>query len=113
MIPTHHPRNAERTPVQCPIYYSDGKFQSSGTVENLTPAGGRVRGSHPVQKGMELIVILLLPDPRPALVVRHATVRWTNGRAFGIALTELDLAAQAELTRLATAQLPGLWASLN
>ena len=113
MTPDHCRRAADRIPVLCPAYYSNGEFHASGVVENLTAAGGRVSGTHPVDKGMNLIVFLIPPEPQTALLIRRAMVRWANGTAFGIALTDLDPATQAELARLAVSRLPGLWSSLN
>lgn len=113
MIPDNCQRSATRLPVQCPVYYSNGEFHASGVVENLTSAGGRVRGTEPVRKGMELVVFLIPPAPQTALLIRRATVRWTNGAAFGIALIDLPSETQSELARMAVSQIPGLWASLN
>lgn len=106
-------RTAARLRVQCPAYYSDGKFHASGTVENLSEAGGLVKGTHAVREGTELVVLVIPPAPRTALLIRRATVKWAKGTTFGMELAELEPAAQAELARLAVAQIPGLWASLN
>ncbi len=82
-------------------------------MENLSEAGGLVKGTHAVQVGMELVVLIIPPAPRTALLVRRATVKWVNGPIFGLELAELEPSAQAELARLAVAQIPGLWAPLN
>lgn len=106
-------RASARLRVECPAYYSDGKFHASGTVQNLSEAGGLMKGTHAVQAGMDLVVLIIPPAPRTALLIRRATVKWVDGQTFGLELAELEPFAQAELARLAVAQIPGLWASLN
>lgn len=113
MISDSCKRNGHRTLVQCPVYYSNGDFHASGVAENLTSAGMRVEGTHPVHEGMQLVVFLIPPAPQSALLISRATVRWTHGTAFGLALTDLKPEVQSELSRLAVSMLPGLWSTLN
>ena len=74
-----------RTPLSCPVYYSDGEFHASGMTENLTNRGGCLRGTHLVSVGMKL-VLLLIPTARRALIIKKATVRWTDEAHFGVEL---------------------------
>jgi hypothetical protein len=78
-----------RTPLSCPVYYSDGAFHASGMTENLTSRGGCLRGTHFVTVGMELVV-LLIPAASRALIIKKATVRWANHSHFGVELNESD-----------------------
>lgn len=111
--PGFQERTPTRQPVQCLMYYSDGDFYASGVVEDFTTAGIRVRGTHQVRLDMKLVVFLIPPGRKATLLIRRATVRWTSATTFGIALTQVSAESHAELTRLATIHLPGLWSSLN
>lgn len=101
MTPDRCRRTTDRFQVQWPVYYSNGEFHASGLVQNLSGVGGRVSGSHPVNIGMSLIVFVIPPVPHGALLIRRATVRWANDRAFGVELSDLPPATQSELARLA------------
>ncbi|HET8720671.1 MAG TPA: PilZ domain-containing protein [Nitrospira sp.] len=85
-----------RTPLSCPVYYSDGEFHASGMTENLTNRGGCLRGTHLVSVGMKL-VLLLIPTARRALIIKKATVRWTDEAHFGVELNEADCGTVGEL----------------
>ena len=85
-----------RTPLSCPVYYSDGAFHASGMTENLTECGGCLKGTHVVTVGMEL-VLLLIPTARRALIIKKATVRWTDDAHFGVELNEADCGTVGEL----------------
>jgi PilZ domain len=95
---THHKdkRRNSRTPVACPVYYSDGAFHASGVTENLTNSGGCLRGTHSVRVGMELNV-LLIPRAQRALMIKKATVRWVDDQHFGVELNEADCGAIGEI----------------
>ena len=85
-----------RTPVSCPVYYSDGEFHASGMTENLTNHGGCFRGTHGVTVGMELVV-LVIPAAKQALMIKKATVRWVADAQFGVELSAADCDTVGEL----------------
>jgi len=85
-----------RTPLSCPVYYSDGDFHASGMTENLTNRGGCLRGTHLVRVGMKL-VLLLIPTASRALIIKKATVRWADEAHFGVELNEADCGTVGEL----------------
>lgn len=89
-------RAAIRVPFKCTVYYSDGAFHASGETENVTVSGGRLRGTHPVMVGMELIVLLIPPHQR-ALLVKKAMVCWVSDASFGVVLHEDDCGAVTEI----------------
>ena len=93
-------RRETRTPMACPVYYSDGDFHASGMTENLTHHGGCLRGTHLVTVGMQLMV-LLIPTKQHALMIRKATVRWVGSAHFGVELNEADCGAVGELGNVA------------
>jgi hypothetical protein len=86
-----------RTPLSCAVYYSDGAFHASGMTENLTSHGGCLRGTHHVNVGMELMV-LLIPPAKHALLIKKATVRWVGDSHFGVELNEADCGTIGELS---------------
>jgi hypothetical protein len=92
-----------RTPVSCAAYYSDGAFHASGMTENLTSHGGCLRGTHGVQVGMQL-VLLLIPTAKHALLIKKATVRWVGDSQFGVELQESDCGTIGELGETAVPQ---------
>ena len=106
-------RGARRIPVQYPIYYSNGSFQTIGMTEDFTPAGGRIRGKELVSVGMELVVIVIQPTPDIPMLIRRATVRWAKGKDFGIVLSGVPPQSESELKAMAKVMLPGLWSCLN
>ncbi len=85
-----------RTPLACAVYYSDGAFHASGVTENLTTSGGCLHGTHSVQVGMELMVLLIPPAQR-AIMIKKATVRWVDEEHFGVELSESDCGPISEL----------------
>jgi hypothetical protein len=113
MNQTHRERRAHRIPVQCPVYYSNGEFQTIGVAEDFNTGGGRVRGKERVTVDMELVVIIIQPMPDVPMLIRRATVRWVKGTDFGIALSSVPPKAENELKAMAKVMLPGLWSCLN
>jgi PilZ domain. len=106
-------RGARRLPVQSPIYYSNGTFQTIGVTEDFTPSGGRIRGKELVRVGMELVVIVIQPTSDIPMLIRRGTVRWAKGKDFGIALSDVPPKSESELRVMAKVMLPGLWSCLN
>jgi len=90
-------RRNVRTLVVCAVYYSDGAFHASGVTENLTTSGGCLRGTHLVNVGMELL-LLLIPPTQNALLVKKATVRWVGDSLFGVELSEETSGTIGELS---------------
>ncbi len=113
MNSTYRERSARRLPVQCPVYYSNGVFQTIGVTEDFNPYGGRIRGKERVTVDMELVVIIIQPTPDVPMLIRRATVRWVKGSDFGIALSAVPPKAEDELKAMAKVMLPGLWSCLN
>ena len=113
MNAAYRKREARRIPAQCPIYYSNGTFQTIGVTEDITTFGGRIRGQELVSVGMELVVIVIQPTPDSPMLIRRGTVRGAKGKDFGIALSGVPPQSEAELKAMAKVMLPGLWSCLN
>ncbi len=92
-------RSDLRAPVACAVYYSDGAFHASGMTANLTQTGGCLRGTHSVQVGMELTV-LLIPPTQNALLIRKVVVRWVKDTWFGVELDRHDHVTANELDQV-------------
>ena len=93
-------RTGLRVPIACGVYYSDGAFHASGVTANLTHSGGCLSGSHHVQVGM-VLTLLLIPPTQSALLIKKATVRWVRDRSFGVQLDKDDKATSWELDQVA------------
>ena len=113
MNASYRQRGTRRIPVQYPLYYSNGAFQTIGVTEDFNIEGGRVRGREAVTVGMELVVIVIQAIPETTMLIRRATVRWSKGHDFGIALSGVPPQSEAELKAMAKVMLPGLWSCLN
>lgn len=113
MNPAYREREARRIPAQCPIYYSNGTFQTIGVTQDITTSGGRIRGQELVTVGMELVVIVIQPAPDIPMMIRRGTVRWSKGKEFGLALAGVPPQSESELKAMAKVMLPGLWSCLN
>ncbi|NJL16313.1 MAG: PilZ domain-containing protein [Nitrospira sp.] len=57
----------------------------------MSEGGVGIRGNYPVQVGTELTLFLYLPDEDDPLFILEATVVWSTGPLFGVALKELSL----------------------
>ncbi len=99
-------RRQPRSSVAWAAYYSDGAFHASAITENLTTSGGCLKGTHVVNVGMELIVLLIPPVQR-ALLIKKATVRWVDDSHFGVELQENHSGMINELTDEELEQLQG------
>jgi hypothetical protein len=66
-------------------------FIGDGAVVDLSESGVGIRGNCVVRVGMDLTLFLYLPDEENPLFILEATVAWTTGPLFGVALKELSL----------------------
>ena len=88
-------RKIGRTIVSFGLMYSGFNggdvFIGDGAVVDLSESGVGIRGNCVVQVGMDLTLFLYLPDEENPLFILEATVAWTTGPLFGVALKELSL----------------------
>jgi hypothetical protein len=113
MNTAYRERGARRIPVQYPIYYSNGTFQTIGVTGGLQRLRRAYSRERAVSVGMELVVIVIQPTPETPMLIRRATVRWSKGHNFGIALSGVPPQSESELKAMAKVMLPGLWSCLN
>ena len=110
----HHPnrlmelRSIPRAPVSFGLMYSciggDDVLMGDGTVVDLSKGGLGIRGTQPVQVGMELGLILYLPDEEDPLFVLETRVAWSSGRQFGVEFKKLSLREGTRLHSFLRAQ---------
>ena len=96
----HYQRSIERrkmlrTRVYLGIMYygfnEEDVLIGDGTVVDLSEGGVCIRGNCAVQVGMDLTLFLYLADEEDPLFILEATVAWTTGLLFGVALKDLSL----------------------
>lgn len=68
-------------------------------VYDLSIRGARVSTEAEIRLGDEITLSLRLPRQSKPADIAVATVQWTKDQFFGLALTELSLAAQNRLER--------------
>ena len=98
---THHSpgsmerRQSSRVAMTFSLMYSavsaHGTLMSDGTVMDLSRNGLGIRGNHPVKVGMELSMLLYLPDGDDPLFVLEAAVAWKSGNRFGVEFKKINL----------------------
>jgi hypothetical protein len=100
---TFQVRSFRRFPVQCSVYYSSDDFQGTGIAWNLSLNGWRVDGTQSVEPGTVMTLCVFLPGQHPTVFIDRATVRWSRGQEFGIAITSIRPDEQARLEQFVTA----------
>ena len=89
-------RQDPRPPVKFGLMYSaqdpSGEvLMGDGMVTDLSHHGLGIRGNTQVTTGMELTILLYLPDGKDPLFVMEARVAWTSGRRFGVEILKMNL----------------------
>lgn len=106
-LPVHrysfHVREYHRIPVQCLLYFSSDQVYGTGTVWNLSLGGWRVDSDTPVKRGTTLTLFVMLPDNKHAVLVDEATVCWSRGHEFGLAIHKIQSKDGARLKDFITA----------
>jgi len=81
-------RGIDRVPLSFGLAYSgsnetDG-IMGTGTVVDMSRGGLGVRGSQPVKAGMDLTLLLSLPNMKDPPFVIQAQVAWVTEHRFGL-----------------------------
>lgn len=80
----HQVRKARRVELRCTIAFSSGEVEGDATVTNISTAGCRADSDINMAEGLDVQVLLHLPDQSPPVKVERASVRWVSGNAFGL-----------------------------
>lgn len=77
-------RKARRVELRCTIGFSSGEIEGDATVTNISTAGCRAESDINMAEGLDVHVLLHLPNQSPPVKVERASVRWVSGHAFGL-----------------------------
>jgi PilZ domain len=83
-------RAYDRLPVNARMYFSGDQEEGTGTVQDISVGGWRVRSTHThVKPGEDVTFFATLPDHQQAVLVDHARVCWSRGDEFGLAIGKM------------------------
>jgi hypothetical protein len=77
-------RKARRVELRCTLGFSSGEFEGDPTITTISTAGCRAESDINLAEGIDVQLVLQLPDQLPPVKVERASVRWVSGRAFGL-----------------------------
>ena len=89
-----HPytRAYDRLPVDGRMYFSSDEREGTGTVQDVSVGGWRVRSVHShVKPGDAVTFFATLPDHQQAVLVDRAKVCWSRGDEFGLAIGKITI----------------------
>jgi hypothetical protein len=92
-------RNYLRYPMQYPVIFGWVSCVGEGLLSNLSFKGCSITCDRTPLVGAEVRVSLLLPGHRKALAIEGGTVKWAEGRLFGVEFHHLPLEARQRLNR--------------
>ena len=78
-------RRHQRFPVHFHALLSGPKLsESNGTVINLSEGGCCMDTDSQVYTGIQIALVLQVPDGEPAIQIEKAAVRWSRGQELGV-----------------------------
>ena len=77
-------RKARRVELRCTLRFSSGEIEGEGTITNISTSGCRAESDINMAEGLDVQVLIHLPDQSPPVNVERAIVRWVSGDAFGL-----------------------------
>lgn len=77
-------RKARRVELRCTLGFSSGEVEGEGTITNISTSGCRAESDINMAEGLDVQVIIQLPNQSSPVKVERAAVRWVSGRAFGL-----------------------------
>ena len=77
-------RKARRVELRFTIGFSSGEIEGDATVTNISTAGCRAESDINLAEGLEVQLMLQLPDQSPPIKIERASVRWVSDNAFGL-----------------------------
>jgi hypothetical protein len=81
-------------------FSSVNRVVGEGVVCDLSIRGCKIESDTTVSPGTDLKLRLYVPEVDPSIEIAVATVRWTNGRNFGLEFLDMK---EADWTRLSEA----------
>lgn len=86
-----------RYPMHSPVIFGWVSCVGEGLLTNLSFSGCSILSDHTPVAGTEVRVGLLLPDHTTALSIENGTIKWVDGRLFGVEFQQLPLDARQRL----------------
>jgi hypothetical protein len=77
-------RKARRVELRCTLGFSSGEVEGDATITNISTSGCRAESDVNVAEGLDIQVIIQLPNQSPPVKIERASVRWVSGNAFGL-----------------------------
>jgi hypothetical protein len=99
MAPPHYSRTYHRFPLRYPVIYGGAPFVGEGILNNLSLMGCSIRCDREVLCGSEVRVSVLLPNQTPTLSIELGTIKWVQGKEFGVEFLRLPFEARQRLNR--------------
>ena len=85
-------RAYDRLPTEGRMYFSSDDSEGTGTVQDVSVGGWRVRSVHThVKPGDAVTFFATLPDHQQAVLVDQAKVCWSRGDEFGLAIGKITV----------------------
>ena len=86
-----------RYPMHYPVIFGWVSCVGEGLLTNLSFSGCSILSDHTPVAGTEVRVGLLLPDHTKALSIENGTIKWVDGRLFGVEFQHLSPDARQRL----------------
>ena len=77
-------RKSRRVELRFTIGFSSGEIEGDAMVTNISTAGCRAESDINLAEGLEVQLMLQLPDQSPPIKIERASVRWVSDNAFGL-----------------------------
>ena len=100
MAPLRYSRTYHRFPLFYPVIFGGAPFVCEGILSNLSLMGCSVMCDREVLCGSDVRVSVLLANQGPALSIDLGTIKWVQGRQFGVEFLRLPLDARQRLNRV-------------
>jgi PilZ domain len=80
----HKIRKARRVELRCTVRFYSGEIEGDGTITNISTSGCRAESDINMAGGLDVQILIHLPDQSPPVKVERASVRWVSDNAFGL-----------------------------
>lgn len=77
-------RKARRVELRCILGFASGEIEGDATVTNISTSGCRAESDINMAEGIDVQLLLQLPNQSPPVKVERASVRWVSNHAFGM-----------------------------
>ena len=107
MASLRYSRIYHRFALCCPVIFGGAPFVGEGVLTNLSLMGCSVMCDREVLCGSAVRVSLLLPNQPRSLSIDLGTIKWVQGRQFGVEFLRLPIEARQRLNSALRIELIG------